>query len=265
MIRPVLLAALAVALAGCPQKPDGQVGSAAHDLVSGKAYPNLVVEIDYPSGYDPNPEAVSTLKATLQEVSGRDSAHVQIAQSASIPAEPSKQYRWSEIEALESQKRDRHTGGDTAVLYVIYVAGSSEGDTDQGKVLGAAYRGTSIVIFKGNVKANTVENPSPLSGKPEERFVERAVLVHEFGHAAGLVNLGTPMVRNHEDTAGGEGNDPVRHGHSINKNSVMHWRVENTGGLLPTLQCVLGTECGSDIPYQFDADDKADLKALRDG
>jgi hypothetical protein len=42
----------------------------------------------------------------------------------------------------------------------------------------------------------------------------------------------------------------------------MYWAVENTGGLIGALGCTIGFSCS--IPYQFDANDKADLRALRE-
>jgi hypothetical protein len=247
--------ALALALvAGCAWFGGGEntpVGSSAHDLVSPRAHGTLVVEIDHPPGSEPNAAAVSTLRSTLQEVTGRDAAHVKIVQDASIPSEPDKRYSFSEIETLEKAHRDHHTSGDEAALYVVYVAGSSTEDTSEGKVLGAAYRGTSIVIFKANVRSSS---GGALSGKPPEDAVERAVLVHEFGHAAGLVNLGTRMVTPHEDAG--------HKGHSSDDQSVMYWAVENSLGLGQLCQLVKLGDCG--VPYEFDGNDKADLAALRE-
>lgn len=229
---------------------DGGPGDAAKDLVSGKKYPRLLLEIDHPAGSAPNDEAVATLVATIREVTGK--TDVQVTKSASLPSEPSKRYSYAEIRALEKEHRDFHSSGDRAVLYVVYVAGGSADDSDSAQVLGAVYAGTSIVMFKGNIKANT--GSGALNTKPREVFVERAVLVHEFGHAAGLVNLGAPMVRPHEDTAHGERG----RGHSANRNSVMYYTAD-TSEILATL--LTG---GSDIIYRFDEDDKADLRALRD-
>jgi hypothetical protein len=259
--RAAFLLVVAVIAAGCSALNDRvtQPGSAAKDIVSTK-YANLRVELDYPSGSEPNAQAVAELKAALQEVTGRDDAHVTIAQSPDIPAEPNRAYSISDIQALENAHRSSHTGGDTVSVYVVYVAGSSTDDSGSSKVLGVAYHGTSLAMFKGNIRANTAPDGSILTQKPQENFVERAVLVHEFGHAMGLVNLGTPMVRDHEDRV----NDPARHGHSSNAQSVMYYAVETTGGLATIVNCVTG-QCGADIPYRYDADDKADLRALRGG
>jgi hypothetical protein len=254
-VRPLALLSVlvvgGVAAAGCLDGifPDNsRVGSAAKDLVDGTKYPRLVVELDYPPGHAPNAEAKSVLRSTLADVSGRDLSRVEIVEEAEIPAVPSKKYSLAEIVALEDEHRDHRTRGDTAVLYVLYVAGGYEADSGDSRVLGVAYRGTSVAIMKANIKDATTS--TLLSPRPPEQCVERAVLVHEFGHAAGLVNLGTPMVRDHED--------PQNRGHSSSRASVMYHAVENSRDLLS----IFTGGCG-DIPYRFDADDKADLQALR--
>lgn len=255
-MRTLLALFAAALLAGCSlselRDRVSDPGSAGKDLVSGSKYGKLLLEIDHPSGAAPHAAALDGLKATLRGVTGKTSVDVSL--DASIPSEPSKKYSYEQLQALEREHRDRHSGGDTAVLYVLYVAGGSADDGDAGVTLGAAYGGTSLVMFKGNIRDNS--GSGPLSGRPTEQALEQAVLTHEFGHAAGLVNLGTPMVRPHED--------PEHRGHSSNRESVMYWAVENTAGLLGLLQCGLGSgDCG--IPMAFDADDKADLTALREG
>lgn len=246
-------AVVALMLSGCTTSPwvdnVSNPGSAAKQLISPSAHPKLVVEIDHPPGYAPTEQSLAVLKSTLQEVTARPASDITFVLDPSIPAESGRKYTYREIEALEREHRDRHTAGNTAVLYVVYVAGGHASDSGNSRVLGAAYHGTSLVIFKGNIREGA--RGGLIDVRPPEYCIERAVLVHEFGHAAGLVNLGTPMVRPHED--------PEHEGHSANKQSVMYWALENTQDLFN----VLGTGC-SDIPYQFDADDKADLKALRE-
>lgn len=252
-VRLLALAALlaTLTLSGCTDGllPDrSRVGSAAKELVDGVGKPNLVIEIDHPPGAGPNAEARAVLLRTLVEVSGRPSGSIRVVETPSIPSEPGKKYTIEEIVALEDEHRAHRASGDTAVLYVLYVAGGYEGDTESSRVLGVAYRGTSVAIMKGNIQA--AARGGLLDVRPEERCIERAVLVHEFGHAAGLVDLGAPMVRPRED--------PESEGHSANSKSVMYHAVENTADLLSIF-----TGSCADIPYEFDADDKADLRALR--
>lgn len=248
--RLVILLLVPVLLAGCSHSfftdRFSSPGSAARDLVASSPYENLVIEIDHPPGYAPDQAALNDMKSAISAVVSKKSVTFEL--SASIPAASDKRYTFDEIAALEREHRDRHSGGEDAVLYVVYVAGGSSEDTGQGKVLGAVYRGTSMVIFKGNILDNA--KSGLLSTRPEARFIERAVLVHEFGHAAGLVNLGAPMVTPHED--------PNSRGHSTNRNSVMYYAVDNSASLFNVFTG------GSDIPWQFDENDKADLRALRE-
>lgn len=254
LVRPLALVLIAILLAGCNgiRPGGGGPGDAASEIVDPRQHAKLVVELDYPAGSGPNAEAKATLKATLAEVTGRDASKVEIVESADIPAAREKKYTLTELRSLEAEHRDRRTGGDTAVLYILYVAGGYSEDAGDSRVLGLAYGGTSLAIFKGNIQDATRSRVVGGLTVPtvEERCIERAVLNHEFGHAAGLVNLGTPMQRPHEDAG--------HTGHSSNKDSVMYYAVENTVDLF-----ALFTGGCADIPYQFDGDDRADLAALR--
>lgn len=218
------------------------------DYVSGKKYAKLVVEVDYPAGYEPTPLALSTLEAAIKEVAGKSSVVVK-RDDGTVPVETNRKYSNRDLDALHERFQDQKTGGDTAVLHVLFVAGGHADDTQDGRVLGLSSPGGYIVMLKGNIRASSSGGVLGIGGVKEEN-VERAVLVHEFGHAAGLVNLGAPMQTNHEDGQ--------NRGHSLSKASVMYWAVESSLGLQELLNG------GSSIPYQFDANDKADLRALRE-
>lgn len=56
------------------------------------------------------------------------------------------------------------------------------------------------------------------------RYVEQATLVHEMGHAIGLVNNGLPMVSPHQDHAHGA--------HCDNPNCVMYYSNEGSSSML---------------------------------
>ncbi|MGQ0536020.1 MAG: hypothetical protein ACT4PT_08100, partial [Methanobacteriota archaeon] len=178
---------------------------------------------------------------------------VTLETDASIPPKgASYRYSIAELRAIEAAHRSRHTEGDTAALYVLYLDGAFERDGSDARVLGVAYQGSSIAIFKGNVRSASRDDCTgllcPPGTDPEERFVERAVLIHEFGHILGLVNHGIPMVQPHEDA-----NSP---GHSTNERSVMYYAVEST--LVANL-----FDDGESIPNEFDAMDKADMNAAK--
>lgn len=229
-------------------------GDNARDYLAKNDFTKIVLEVDYMNGAEPNGEALSRLEAALREASGK-TVTVEKRGGISGKGEGSR-YTFAEIEQLEKDNRKHYTGGETATLYFLWVDGGSSGDTESAKTLGAAYRGSSLVMFKGNVLSVTRPDGSlPLGTEPEERCVERAVAVHELGHALGLVDNGIPMVNAHEDSAHPK--------HSSNKRSVMYYAVEGTGDLFNLFTG--GCNESNGIPSTFDANDKADMKAVRDG
>jgi hypothetical protein len=102
----------------------------------------------------------------------------------------------AEVRAMEDASRTQFAQGDTEVFYYLVVNESSTDDTAEGKVLGYAYRPTSMTIFQ-----KTINAISGGLGQPSRDVVESTVVAHEFGHVLGLVNTGTAMVAPHEDAA----------------------------------------------------------------
>lgn len=261
-LAPVVAAAL---LAGC-MSPFGQLderrnqatgpGELALDFI-GPKYPNVLVELDMVDGAGPNAQALADFERELESVLGKP---VTVETSRDVRGRGATHaYTLREINDLELAHRSRYTAGDTAVLYVLYLDGGFEAAS----ALGVAYHGSSVAMLKGTIRKSTQPDdqilPVPSSlGKPKERFVERAVLVHEFGHNLGLVDNGIPMVRDHEmqqdpvpDTDRHEGEK-----HSKNPESVMYWVVD-------TFEVTNVFSNGEDIPSRFDADDRADITNAR--
>lgn len=218
-------------VAGCFGAPK----SASIDLVSAEKYRQLIVEIDYANDQKPRPGSVDLLEQRIGErLSKPDGTTVR---ETSFVADRSV-YSNDDLRELESRQRQNSPGGNTMVLYVLFLNGHHAEDTSNEKVLGVQYGRASIAIFK-----ETIDTSTGLFGLFAASEVERSVLIHEFGHAMGLVNNGLKMVNNHED--------PQHPAHSNNEDSVMYWAVETTLGL-PGLDT---------IPNDFDANDIADIRA----
>jgi hypothetical protein len=197
-----------------------------------------VVEVDYQPGKAPRQEAMSVLQARIQETCNKPDG-VQIdRQEVGIT---SRTWSVDALKSVERTHRDTSTSGNTASLYVLYVGGNYEGDSSEGKVIGVMYQRSSIAVFKDTLESASSPVTLPLFTAVD---VEKSVVVHEFGHVLGLVNLGTAMVNPHEDTA--------HRGHSTSKDSVMYWAIESDA----ITRFFTGPP-----PTQFDPNDKADLRA----
>ncbi|MBA2403917.1 MAG: hypothetical protein H0V66_04030 [Bdellovibrionales bacterium] len=81
-----------------------------------------------------------------------------------------------------------------------------------------------IALFKDVIRSTG--NGDPLATVP--KYVEQATLVHELGHALGLVNNGIPMMDNHHDKENGA--------HCTNTKCVMYWANEGAASLMAFAQ-----------------------------
>jgi hypothetical protein len=127
-------------------------------------------------------------------------------------------------------------GNGRAVLRVLQLRGTFEGSAE---VLGVAVRGDVIALFPDSID----DAATPLVSAAA---IEDAVVLHELGHVLGLVDLARDTGRA----------DPDHPGHSKNTHSVMYWAVESS---------LVGQVLNGPPPRDFDTDDLADLRALRNG
>lgn len=254
----VALAVLLLAsgmLAGCLQqfKSPGTSGAWALEFLRDDKYTELLVEIDHESGARPEDATLSMLKQTLQARLNKPDG-IEIRTSAEIDGKgKGGKYSFSEIRDMEQEHRDHRKGGDRAVMYVMFLDGGSDQDSSDGRVLGAVYSGSSMVIFKDNLRftrdrcqAGAV--PILPNNCPSLNRIEDAVVTHELGHVLGLVNLNpedVPMQHDRED--------PESPGHSKYEDSVMYKAVRTSSGILNLLS-------DQSLPTEFDQYDRADMR-----
>lgn len=230
----VFAALLIPAFSGClSDLLDGDSVS-PEDLVT-DSKSKWVIEIDYVAGHKPAQSAIDLLKSRMNEVVKKDSITVLVDDI--LPAQKSN-LKTSDFEALKSKYKDQSGDADTVVTYVLYLDSNSASDTSEGRVLGLAYSHDTVVMFD-----EVIESAANLRFSATD--IEKAVLVHEFGHTIGLVNNGVPMQTNHEHSSHKK--------HSSNSASVMTPAVETT----TNLNNIIGG-----LPTTFDANDKADLCAF---
>ena len=237
----VLVVTLLLPLAGClhesqlgPFDCAPSTGACRYEILRGDPYDELLLEISYVQSNAPDSSALDLLEQRVSETTEKST--VEVRQHAFSSDDDS--YTLEEIVALEDRERTRHKGQGIFVIHLLYLNGEYADNPD---ALGVAYRGSSIVIFK-----EQVEDAAFLFVSAQD--IEKAVLVHEYGHLVALVNIGYTSPHDHED--------PDHPGHSNNDESVMYWAVESVD---------LGNQLAGEPPNQFDSDDLDDLRRMREG
>lgn len=241
----VMLATLLFALPGCLDNLTGGLDPPGpHDYVSDDKYTRWVIELDVTDGESVPSSAINLLQSRLNEVASKPGGIV-IQRDDTLPRRGGT---WTQDDVLKTHERtqDVHTGDGTVTLHLLILDGTYE----DSNVLGVTYlqkTKSGKVVSSGPIAifSDSVAGACDLLCLTTTDAIWQAVLVHEFGHAMGLVNEGAPMQRNHEDAG--------HPGHSSNTNSVMYYAVEDVS---------VANVFRNGPPTTFDADDKADLCAL---
>ncbi|ELR68088.1 Membrane metalloprotease [Fulvivirga imtechensis AK7] len=213
-------------------------GVSATDFLSSENYDQLIVEIQYTTGFEPPQQAVSNLRSFLESILNKPSGISIVTTEIAAPGQSS--YTIADIQAIEDNNRTEFYEGKTIAAYFVLLDGGYSKDTGNSKVLGVAYRNTSMALFQ-----KTIEDHSGGLGQPSTSLLTSTVINHEFGHILGLVNNGTPLQTEHQDTAHGK--------HCNVEGCLMYWTAETNQGIADLL--------GMSAPPSLDAQCLADLKA----
>ncbi|MBT8236178.1 MAG: membrane metalloprotease [Bacteroidia bacterium] len=196
------------------------VGDSANDLLSGQTFTELVLEIMYLDGYKPTEASISNLIAFL-EARLNKSAGLRVVEKE-ITITQQTEYSIQDIIQIEDENRAEYNFENTIAVSGIFIDGGYDQNTNEGSVLGVAYRNTSFVIFE-----ETVQSFANQPFAPSLTTLETTVMNHEMGHLLGLVNAGTSMQSDHQDVAHGR--------HCTTDNCLMYWTAETGEGLLDML------------------------------
>lgn len=192
------------------------VGKSAADLLSADSFNSLEVDLVYVEGHEPTASTISNLKAFLQNRLNKPQG-INITKTA-IASPGLAPYSVSDIREVESNFRSLYNKDKSLAVFAFVTDGGYEANDN---VLGIAYRNTSVVLFGGKIRQF-----SGGIGQPSRSLLETTVMNHEFGHIMGLVNVGTPLQSDHQDTAHGK--------HCDVKSCLMYWTAE-TGDVVANL------------------------------
>ncbi len=214
------------------------LGSSANDLLSATNFNSLSIEIVSVQGFEPTVTAVNEFRQFLQERLFKPDG-ITITQRT-VPSSNDASFTIEEIAEIENTHRTLFNQEDDIAVYVYFADGSKEDDTDEQVTLGSAYLNTSMVIYE-----STLRRLSTRPNAPSLSTIETATLNHEFAHLLGLVNIGTPLQSEHEDTdANGDGNS-----HCNVSKCLMEAAIEFGSGIMGMGEMIpeLDAQCIADL------------------
>jgi hypothetical protein len=253
-----MLALLFVLTASCSSPPSGGAATAppAGEERFSSRVARVVIEIDYASAAPPYTGAIgnfgdpfSVFRANARALFGAIPVTVPSTLDAMERLDDVKggPFTRDDILAIAAKHRDEHGSPDTASIYFVWLDGYyvAKGVIET-SVLGITLEGTGVIaLFKPAIEGSTSGDGHRAAGNGQ-RFVEQSTMVHELGHAVGLVGTTVPAVTDHVDREHGA--------HCTNPSCVMYWTNDGRDAIdfakayLSTGNEVLfGPECLDDL------------------
>lgn len=252
----------AIALSGClsevfDREPTYTVH--AHALLW-STHADILVQVHHVAGREPSQYALDRLEEEIIEHTGKP-VTIQPSQQIAVGDETSdRSWTVDEVWGVHAQHYmlddpNAFTVDDTAIIHVVYLNGLGESTPGRnfiglhtGPVLFVLPDSTTTALLSIYADPLVIGPPNLLA----QEQAEAAILVHELGHALGLVGLEAPETANRIT---GETDDPCTC-HSTNPDSVMTPGTEsfNPRRYIDEQQWVKD---------DFDATDVADIAALR--
>lgn len=214
------------------------VGESAQDMLSEKDFKSMVIEIQYPKGYQLPSGLSGDIVDFLNEYCNKSKGIEVVTKELSIPS--NNTYTLEQVRSIEDSYRTKFGKNEKLALYLFIAGGDYTDNNGTGRVLGIAHRNTSMVLFQKTIRDNTGG-----LAQPSEELATNSIFRHELGHLLGLVNIGSNMQTDHEDTS--------HEHHCNNEDCLMYWSY-NSG---PDMGNLLGMSSAPD----FDASCQADLRA----
>ena len=215
----------------------------------------LVLEVAYEPGATPYTEAIlgtgslwDFAEANLNALFDGRKTQVAvtvpktISEMTAIPSQGKTSFTADEILNISNRYQKGHSTAKTAYFFIVFLNGYyNDNGTAKQSVIGASIPGTAVIGMFKPVILSTKTGQSDSVPK----YVEQSTIIHEMGHALGLVNNGVPMTAQHQDTSRGH--------HCTNPDCVMYWSNEGAADLSSFIQnlkqgqiVVYGQECLDD-------------------
>lgn len=188
-----------------------EVGYSARDILSNEKFTDIFVEILYVKDFKPSNEVLASFKNFISERTFKSNINIE-TKLIDIPLESS--YSINKIRSIEDENRTKFSNENELAIFILYLNGASSNNEEDSLILGTAYRNTSFVIFKETIDSFSDSN---LFGE-KNTILESTIVRHEFSHLLGLVNVGTPIIENHHDSANGA--------HCTSENCLMYYKME---------------------------------------
>ncbi|MDQ7780713.1 MAG: hypothetical protein RDV41_13545 [Planctomycetota bacterium] len=219
-----------------PAKAEPEPVDLPVQLLSPTHCARLVVEIDYVKGCKPSDCAIDGLKEMLGKFCDKPAGIEVVVDEELTDIEPRAAISDANCAELRKQHESLRAGEKTAKLYVLFVPFLSDYKHRQKGSRGWC-REDLIVIAREELRTYAFAFITLAK-------VERRVLVHEAGHALGLVSNDK-----HEYRA-----------HCVDPTCVMYYDLDFRSVIANLLPAVLGS-----LPYDFCSDCRADMKKTREG
>ncbi len=187
-----------------------KIGNSANDILSNKIFTDLTVELMYVKGFKPQDETLKNFRSFIASRTFKENIFIDLRE---IDIDQKDIYTVDEVRIIEDEQKLLFTSGKELVITALFLNGKSSSDKDNSVILGTAYRNTSFVIFE-----ETIHNTTSIFFGSSRINLETSVILHEFCHLLGLVNIGSPMITNHHDKE----NDY----HCTNTDCIMYYQEE---------------------------------------
>lgn len=214
------------------QPNNKNLGSSARDFLSAEEYTGLSVEIAYVEGFKPSTTTLNNLRTFFNERLNKPDGIT--FKETIVPATTSGNLNREEYVKIENDNRTLFNTGDELAVWIFFADQNSESDEGNTRILGTAYLNTSCIIYE-----KTLQEFSGRIGGANLTLLESITTQHEFGHLFGLVNLGTEMVRPHEDQQPDSSNNEIikDNKHCNQEDCLMYFQTvgDALGGRMTTL------------------------------